>query len=133
MVFEVQALHGLTGLRTRPGSPWGCCSFFSASCIQMYAVTASAACVGRFAHPSELPLELVQLPPGFSISLYVNDSVPNARALTVSRGHPSGGTIVYASSQSAGQVTDSLAQPLPFAATRAGPQLCTPPRSLQAR
>lgn len=59
--------------------------------------------------PSQLPLNLIQLPPGFSISLYTSQSVPSARQLALSDGlneqYP-GAVIVYAGSE-AGTVSDS--------------------------
>lgn len=51
---------------------------------------------------TDLPLEDIVLPPGFSIQLYADRSVPEARQLALSQGKNSGfpnATIVYVGSR----------------------------------
>ena len=54
-----------------------------------------------------VPLSLLQLPPGFNISLYAPETMPNARQMTLSRGfnpeYPDA-VIVYVGSTGAGEV-----------------------------
>jgi glucose/arabinose dehydrogenase len=54
--------------------------------------------VGRTARAAELPLNLIQLPPGFKIDLYAKD-VPNARSMTLG---PNG--TLFVGSRTAGNV-----------------------------
>ena len=54
-----------------------------------------------------LPLNLVELPPGFSIALYTTTAIPAARQLALSKGFNSDypdAIIVYVGSTSAGTV-----------------------------
>ena len=59
----------------------------------------------EYSSPTQLPLHLVNLPPGFNISLYANQSVPNARSMVTSGASGPNVTIVYVSSQEKGVIT----------------------------
>ena len=56
----------------------------------------------------DLPLEEIKLPPGFSIALYTDQPVPNARVIVRSEADNGGATIVYAGTTKAGVVSVEL-------------------------